>query len=358
MFKVKEGLLIGGKQVTGEGPTEVLTAMDVGAMAFRNNITPSDLTVGAFSYRNKLINGNMDVWQRTTSLTAIAGYSADRWYQYASGGTLVVSRSTDVPNAESLYSIQFAGSAVTGGAALLQDIEPIYSRSLVGKRVTVSFWAKQTAGTSTLQLGIQYFNAYDNVSARTTIETSSAITLTSSWAKYTVTFSSVMPAGVANGIHFYFIKSADPDTSTWLITQVQLEEGPSATSFEHLPPALNLLNCRRYYYRNSSSASNPYEYYDNATWGLSATAAVMMLQLPTTMRVYPTLGYGLDTNKIIVANAGGSVAAVTSMALNTIDWDKVSIQVAVASGLTANTYYHIMASNSANTYMELKAEYF
>lgn len=37
MFKVKEGLLIGNKQVTGEGMTEVLTALDVGDMAFQDS---------------------------------------------------------------------------------------------------------------------------------------------------------------------------------------------------------------------------------------------------------------------------------------------------------------------------------
>ena len=37
MFKVKEGLLIGGKAVTGSGATEVLTAADVGSMAYQNS---------------------------------------------------------------------------------------------------------------------------------------------------------------------------------------------------------------------------------------------------------------------------------------------------------------------------------
>jgi hypothetical protein len=37
MFKVKEGILLGGKQITGDGPTEVLTTLDVGDMAFQDS---------------------------------------------------------------------------------------------------------------------------------------------------------------------------------------------------------------------------------------------------------------------------------------------------------------------------------
>lgn len=45
MFKVKDGILIGNKQITGEGMTEVLTAMDVGDMAFQDS---AGVSVGAF----------------------------------------------------------------------------------------------------------------------------------------------------------------------------------------------------------------------------------------------------------------------------------------------------------------------
>lgn len=37
MFKVKEGILLGGKTITGSGASEVLTVADVGSMAFQND---------------------------------------------------------------------------------------------------------------------------------------------------------------------------------------------------------------------------------------------------------------------------------------------------------------------------------
>lgn len=51
MFKVKEGLLIGGKTVTGSGATEVLTAADVGTMAYQNSATFTADSITASNFR-------------------------------------------------------------------------------------------------------------------------------------------------------------------------------------------------------------------------------------------------------------------------------------------------------------------
>ena len=62
-----------------------------------------DITGSAMMFRNKLINGNFEIWQRATSQTS-AGYgSADRWDNTHIGSTKTASRQsftngqTDVP---------------------------------------------------------------------------------------------------------------------------------------------------------------------------------------------------------------------------------------------------------------------
>ena len=60
--------------------------------------------------RNKIINGNFDVWQRGTSFSA-SGYCADRWRSYYTGGTTTVFSQqsftlgqTDVPDNPEFYA--------------------------------------------------------------------------------------------------------------------------------------------------------------------------------------------------------------------------------------------------------------
>src|SRR5688500_7777196 len=74
------------------------------------------------SFRNLIINGNFDFWQRGTSFTSIANnaYSADRFIYSKSGTTATqdLARSSDVPTAaqsgfQSSYSTLITQSATT-----------------------------------------------------------------------------------------------------------------------------------------------------------------------------------------------------------------------------------------------------
>ena len=55
--------------------------------------------------KNYIINGNFDFWQRGTSTSTSGVYLADRFRTSLSGGSYVVSRSTDVPNSNSQFSL-------------------------------------------------------------------------------------------------------------------------------------------------------------------------------------------------------------------------------------------------------------
>ena len=52
----------------------------------------NDLTAPVLSFRNKIINGNFDVWQRATSQNSIGFGSADRWSMYHNIADLTLSR--------------------------------------------------------------------------------------------------------------------------------------------------------------------------------------------------------------------------------------------------------------------------
>jgi len=104
--------------------------------------------------KNKVINGDMSIWQRGTSFSSIfAVYTADRYISgYGSGGTQTISRQ-DVTGATGLpsyirYAMRFATtSAASGQYNVTQRIEDV--QTLAGQTVTFSFYARRVSGSGT-----------------------------------------------------------------------------------------------------------------------------------------------------------------------------------------------------------------
>jgi hypothetical protein len=149
-------------------------------------------------YRNAIINGNFDIWQRGISFTAM-GYAADRWRIHGIGSTKTYSRQafsvgqTEVPNNPTYFArIEVASVVGTGNYVLsVQRIENV--TKLSGKTITVSFWAKSDAVKNicvefTQNIGGSGFNT---ISPTT-------MTLSTTWKKYTVTTTLPSLAGKTN----------------------------------------------------------------------------------------------------------------------------------------------------------------
>ena len=101
-------------------------------------------------FRNRIINGNFDFWQRGASFTG-SEYGADRWFSARVGTTHTATRQaftlgqTAVPG-EPTYFCRTVVSSVAGAgnvAILVQRIEDV--RTFAGQQVTLSFWAKADA---------------------------------------------------------------------------------------------------------------------------------------------------------------------------------------------------------------------
>jgi hypothetical protein len=100
-------------------------------------------------FRNKIINGNFDIWQRGTSLASGTGvrYLADRWYTYSVGSSYVVNRGgwnfaqNVVPGTPTYYH-RTDITSVAGANNLVLLRQPIEDvTSLAGRWVTVTFYA-------------------------------------------------------------------------------------------------------------------------------------------------------------------------------------------------------------------------
>jgi Protein of unknown function (DUF2793) len=186
-------------------------------------------------FRNFLINGRIDIWQRGTSFTT-STYTADRMCILIGGGrTHTTARSTDVPSGEGGF--QYAMQCVVGGAApasggfiiLRQPIEA--KGQLIGRTMTLSVWVKGPVD------GTFAMSVYDNGI--------SMFTSAGTWQRYSITITLTDPYPSLS--HIFADIWRDASDGTWLITGAQLEYGALATPFEQRPPAIEWTLCQRYY---------------------------------------------------------------------------------------------------------------
>ena len=247
-----------------------------------------DGTAFVFNNKNLLINGGMNVWQRSTSASVSSDtYSTvDRWNTGINGmGVFTVSRSTDVPAAQGFgYSCKYdcttADASPAAGDYIAhyqkiegQNLQHLLKGTSSAKAVTVSFWVKSN------KTGTYILDLFDNDNTRQ-ISKAYTIDSASTWEKKTITFpgdtsgtldndnaqsirllwwmgagsnyssgtlntawASTVEANRAVGV----VNLADSTSNEWYITGCQLEVGSTASGFEFEPYASTLQKCQRYY---------------------------------------------------------------------------------------------------------------
>jgi hypothetical protein len=313
--------------------------------------------------KNRIINGDFGVWQRGTSFTnpANSSYTADRFTQYRDGtGTIVVSQQAFTPGSapvagyENPFFYRFNQTvAGTGGtySVIEQRVEDV--RTFAGQTATFSFWAKaDSARTITPQL-IQSFGSGGSLAVFTS---NSAITLTTSWARYTTTFTVPSVAGKTIGAGSYLSVNWNPPMNTTQTLDTwgwQLEAGSTATAFQTATGTIQgeLSACQRYYYRQT--AGETYSIFGNGH-ATSTTTAAVTLYPKVTMRTIPS---SLDYSTLTLGDGTG-VTTITSLAFvsTTLSTNAVLVNAFVASGLTQFRPYYILANNSTSAYIGLNAE--
>jgi hypothetical protein len=248
-----------------------------------SNVTTSNLVNGSsLCFRNKIINGNFDIWQRGTSLASGTGfrYLADRFQNNSTGSTYTASQQsftvgqTDVPNNPSFF-YRTVVSSVAGNnnqTTFIQGIEGV--ETLAGKTATLSFYAKADSSKNiSIEFG-QVFGTGGIPSSNVDGIGVQKLSLTTSWQKFTVTANIPSISGKTivtdnnNNLTCVFwldagsnwnsrTNSLGQQSGTFDIAQVQLEEGSVATPFELRPIGTELALCQRYYEKSYRYDVNP-----------------------------------------------------------------------------------------------------
>jgi len=324
---IADGIITSAKIVDG-----TIVNADINATSA---ITLNKLS-GNPNFRNIVINGDMQIAQRSTSVASIttgAYHTLDRWFfDVSSLGTFTMSQSTDVPSGYGfgkslkLDNTTADASPSAGDYIILstrfegQNLQYLKKGTANAQSLTLSFWVKSTkTGTFIVELN-------DNDNGRT-INKSYTVSVTNTWEFKTITFAGDTTGAFDNDnavslyVNFWLgagttfssgtlqtswganvnanraveqVNIADNTANDFLITGVQLEAGTSATDFEFLPIDVSLGRCQRYFELIVNGASqaicNASSYFDTNAYGVYKMTQFMRTS-PSLVQVLVTDGY-------------------------------------------------------------------
>ena len=320
-------------------------------------------SLGFAAGKNKIINGDFNIWQRGTSTTVTANTTAfvsDRWrlnVDNALGGSAVVSRQAFTPGTapvagyEGNYFLRVANTAGTLASRYFwQTIEDV--QTFAGQTVTLSFFAKASSATSIDVKYQQNFGSGGSSAVNGTFN--SGTSLTTSWQRFTysITLPSISGKTIGTSSYVYVLFEWLNTVSTSIdIWGVQLEAGSSATSFQTATGTIQgeLAACQRYYYRVENDATSSYVAMGTAA---TTTLAIVAVPLKTTMRVTPT---AVDYSSIRLYDTASASIAITSATLQNGSPNTVTVGLGVASGLTQYRPYYLFG-NVLPSYIGFTAE--
>jgi hypothetical protein len=319
-------------------------------------------SASSMGFKNRIINGQMILDQRATSLTA-GGYSVDRWEYVASAASkATVAQSTTATTGfiNSLLATSSSAYSVAAGDyfAFGQKIEGLNLADLAwgtanAATVTLSFWVRSSlTGT--------FGGALRNSAADRSYPFSYTISSANTWEQKLVTIAGDTSGTwlTTNGIGIRLTLgfgigttysttagawsagnylSATGATSvvgtsgaTFYITGVQLEKGSTATSFDYRPYGTELALCQRYFWRMNGVSGGNATFASAMVWGSTDVRAV--LTNPVLMRT--TVSVSITGTNYGYANAGSVKTLAT---INAADQTPQTFLLYSGAGTTSAT---------------------
>lgn len=272
--------------------------------------------------RQAIVNGNFDIWQRGASIASspTSAYSADRWNTFRSSFSagLVTTQQdgTGAPGSQFCARVQRqGGNNSTDDVTIGQAFESADSIKFRGQTLTLSFYARLGANFSSIGAKLNTFiisgtGINQGIAAGFTSSTnvgSGSVTLTASWQRFTINTGEVPSNSTQLGITFNYTPVGTAGADDFFeITQVQVNAGEAALSFQSRSVADELDLCQRFYQTGLQNRLTGTFY--------TATSVAVGGPLLKTMRVNPTL---VRTNSAMTVEDAGSVQLTsTNIAFN------------------------------------------
>ena len=355
----------------------------------RSSQGPSD------NFKNIIINGDMQVAQRATSVASLttSGYrTVDRFgHNITTLGTWTMSQENDAPTGSGfrkstkvLCTTADASPAAGDYSSIYQIIEGqnlqhIKKGTASAEQLTLSFWVKSNV------TGTYIATLYDNDNTRS-VSKSYTINTSGTWEKETITFPAdttgafdndnnaslilelVMGSGTdrtsgtlqttwssytAANYAVGQVNLASAINNYWQVTGVQLEVGDTATPFEFKTFAQDLEECQRYYFRlttvNSGDALTGFGETYNTQNGQVTVYTPQIMRASISTVDFANLGW------VIPSSASGNVSTFAVATTGTIGNVALINVASTATNMTAGKTFYVRSS-SAGGYIGLGCE--
>ena len=357
------------------------------------NAKITDINGGQLSNRNLIINGSMQVSQRTTSTTAATSggaYGLDRWEAFASGGgAYTQEQSTTVPDNTFKNSAKL--TVTTADSSIAAADYYAFNYNIEGNDIirtgygtsdavsmTLSFWARSSVG------GKYSVTVYNHNGSRGYLNTFDLVADT--WKHVTISFAGdtggTWNKDNSKGLVIRFdlgggsngngtanqwttsgsfaanhtsdsVKWISTNAATFYLTGVQFEVGSVATAFEHRSFGDELARCQRYYYMiadgNSKSIVSGAIYATNNFYSV--------FTFPVVMRAAPTLDSSSGSNYFDLLSDGVS-DNFNAVLLGNSSTTAAELRAHSSEGLSGATAGHAawMRTNNSAAHIALTAE--
>ena len=253
------------------------------------NITTKKLAFdsGSFSFRNKIINGSLNIWQRGSTFLNAEGFTADRFLVIRDGtpvtppigltsfgsSNVTVTRDLNVPlNTPFLYSIKIqrnSGDINNSSIHLKHLFETHDILDCVSKNVTLSYYIQTGTTFASTDLKTTIFlgtgvnqgiiNMHNNTwSGYATLPGSIIPAAVGVWQRVEETFT--IPVGVKEigfSIGFTPVAGVAGIDETIYVTGLQFEIGDTATPFEWCNRSTEIARCQRFYEKSYGIDEQP-----------------------------------------------------------------------------------------------------
>lgn len=365
--------------------TSSLSSVAIAVLSETNRSLPAHV----YKRKNLIINGQMDIWQRSASfqLSASSGvmYTADRFgIELSAVAQLTVTRSERSANASNvptlaqcgafltsslLISVSAVDAALAAGeySLLTTKVEGYDWKQIAHKPNMLSFWVQSdTTGT--------YCIAARNSNNDRSFVQEYTITAASTWEKKTIQIPEATTAGTwdySSGIGLAVswcigsgatyqggagnwtaanIVATSNQTNlmasagqVWAITGIQLEEGQVATPLEIRPYQQEVEMCKRYCQIIPASRLAP-------GVAISTSRGFYTYQLAPEMRTTPTVTYPAVTACVVVDGATGNNISVSAIATQAgekggLDIDVIAVGTPLVAGQGSQFYLSTGAAN-------------
>ena len=312
-------------------------------------------SASSMGFKNRIINGQMQIAQRATSATITAGstiaagYSTvDRFYVYCTGANVTAAQVAG--SGATKNRLQITGAASVTAVGIGQRIEQLNSYDLAGSTATLSadlaISATLTTVTWTASYATTTADTFGTLASPTVTQIATGtFTVNSTVTNFSTNIS--IPVAATTGIQIVFTVGALTAGLTWTVGNVQLEKGSTATSFDYRPYGTELALCQRYYIKYSGNGTR---FYGGRTE--STAAAIWQCALPVEMRTVPTVT-AIDVTSLSINDTSVQVACTS---ISTAYSSTRQIAQGFNCGTVTNIRYIFLTPTSATAAVEASAE--